>query len=117
MPVEIPEEGLAGGAARGIFFGTPKRPEGRVVTLDFVAAGENRFEQGQDLEAGIAVKIAAMDKERPGVSAPAGTTGESIGFDEVGIEEKANAGALAVERLGAEVVILIDGPEIEIAAQ
>ena len=58
MAVEVPEQRLAGGAGLGVFLGAPKGPERGIIALDAFAGGQERFEEGQDLEAGVAIEIA-----------------------------------------------------------
>src|SRR5439155_3578113 len=114
---EVPEQRLAGGPSLGIFFGTPERPDGRIIALQALVVGQEWFQQGQGLPSAVAIEIAAVREERPEVGAPQGCAGLSVLFDQVGIEEEQQSRAPTLQRVGIEAAVFIDRPEIEIAFQ
>ena len=58
--VEVPKERLTGMAWLGLALGTPKRPERRIVALNALVVGEQRFEWGEDLQTFVAVEIPSL---------------------------------------------------------
>src|ERR1039458_10592016 len=68
VPVQIPQQRLAGGVSSRVLLGAPNRPERRVVAFDGLAGGSERFEQGKDLQPAVPVEIAPVDVQRPAVN-------------------------------------------------
>ena len=83
MPIQIPEERLAGAAGVGIFLGAPKRINLRVIPLNAFTLRQVRFKYGKNLKPGTAIVFAFVRVEWPKVSAPLIGAGFGILLDRV----------------------------------
>ena len=95
--IEIPKKGLAVRTRLGVAFRAPDGPQGRIITLDSLACGQERLKRGQQLQTFVAVMVLASGEERPQISSLHLRACTGIALDHIGIEEKKDSFPLPID--------------------
>lgn len=70
VAIKVPKKRLARAVGVGIFFPSPNRPELRVIAFNAFALWQEGFENGPDMQTGVAVVVAFVGVKWEKVSPP-----------------------------------------------